>query len=669
MSKRTRIPSDLLWIVFWCLFGGGLSLFVAVVAPSRPLRLIYAGLAAFYLASAVGLYRMSPWSRITAGSTLLLAALVQAVGFRKGFDWARLCRVGMNLWWGVYLFLPSTRQMFAQSSGARFSRIGCLVQLLFMALILVVVSVAVHYQLPGKVWIPASAVVVIPMMFFEDRITTWLSVRFGPKPDDLDRAAWAAFQTAFAAWRDKDLDRAESLLQALAPGLSVRTLRGLIRMDRAKTSSGLDRILYDSFFLAAPGDREGILEECRRPDLDQRIADRAALLDDLLEDDVRLYPLFTGEIVPRFQDVTGRIFLSNAESQHREDWKQARPRCTGSRARDWLTVRLWDAQCQSAAVASAETSTTPGMKDLADLIARLQLIEGTRPSEGWFLVNAPNLCLLPLLSDAACLLHLDSPYIEMLSPETVSSRLSARIEYIAQLRRLREEYPSDSRIEIPWLLALLVGEPADKIPGKKRFERWWAERRAAQHGFDGAFVTGLEAFRKEDWARAEEAFAEAAAAWPTRTCATYNRALALLHLSRGPEAERLFLGLSEKSPDEAVYWMRIGDARRLQGRVREALDAFQRAAKLGGLEEKVSLRLGMTLASEGREDEAVKQLEAAAGPDADADRLDQLAGFLEAEGIYKLASRYREQAFLKRLTEKPSGEEVDPDEEDLEASG
>jgi tetratricopeptide (TPR) repeat protein len=667
MSKATRLSGTLVWIVFWCLFAGAMFVILAWSSAAPISRTIFGLLGALLIASAAGLYRMAQWARVTAGAILLLNAVLQAIAFRKGFDLARALRTSLNLIWGIYLFLPSTRRMFAASASGRFNRTGCLVQLIFLLLIVGSVMLSVTVPLPKAVSMPIVIVCLAVWGFYEDRITVALTSRFGPRPEDLDRPAWSAFRPAYDAWRAKNPSLAEKGLAPLPGTLSVRILRGLIRMDRARIGTGLDRILYDNDYVAESSLRESVLEECRTPDLEDRIAARAALVDDLLEDDGRAYPLFATDLDARLQSITGRIFLSNVESQHRESWAKSRPSCTGERRREWMTVRLWDAQCPEAAAEVARSVKRPGFAELAGVIASLEL-GGAGVSEGWLLLNASTLCLLPVPADSACLLHLDSPYMAALSAETVSSRLTARIEYISLLRRLREEYPCESRIEIPWLLALLVGQPVGMVRRTDRFERWWAEHRAAQHQFDGAFVTGLEAARREEWDRAEQAFAEAAGAWSERTCAVYNRALALLQLSRAAEAEAIFRALAAKEPGEAAYRMRIGDACRAAGRGREALEAYREAARLGGLEEEVRLRLGMTLATEGREDEAARELDAAAGPDADPEKLEGLAAFLESQGIYQLAARYREQAFLRRLGDKPTGEE-DDDEGELEAAG
>ncbi len=671
MKSTTRLPNTLLWIIGWMMFVGALWLMLAALAPSPALRGFYGGFCALYFLTAVGLYRMTQWGRILGGILLLIGALLFVLQITKGgFTSGKLLRLALNLSWGIYLLLPTTKRLFAASSGGRADRWGCLLQASYPGVIVALVAVGLVFKLPAWAVLIAAIALVAPLVIFEERLAVRFAGALGTRPSDLNRETWKIFRLARDAWLARDPARAEALLEDLGGTLSVRLLRGLIRMDRAVAGGGLDRVLYDAAFVASPDQADRIRGECEREDLDRRIDARTALIDDLLEDESRPGTLFATEVDARLQRITGRMFLSNAVFQHREAWAKSRPLCTGERRRDWLTVRLWDAQCPGAGVAAAAAARDPGVRDLAAIIARLELGEKERYSEAWMMLNSPNLSLMPGAADSARLLHLDSPYVGFLGPEAVAARMTARIEHIALLRRLREEYPGEAYIEIPWLLALLSGATEPELRKKKKFERWWADRRAAQLEFDGAFVSGLEAARQEDWARAEAAFAEAAASWPERTCAVYNRGLALLHLDRPRDAEEVFAKLAAAEPDEAVFWMRVGDARRQAGRAKEALQAYREAARLGGLEEEISFRLGVTLASQGREEEAARALDAAAGPDAVPEKLEELAAFLESQGIYKLAARYREEAFLKRMGEKPADkeEETDGDEEDLEPS-
>lgn len=664
MKTQTRFPGDLLWIILWCLFLAGISLFIATVSQGPALRILYGVLGAIYLIAAVGLYRLQHWGRVFAGILFFLGVVLGLFALRKGFNVGTLFRILMNLYWGVYLFQSSTRRLFEASSGARLSLPGCISQSIYLVGVIAMVAVLLVLKSPKWVGIVVLLVTLVAYaLFLEDRVNRWLAARFSPKPDDLDRDAWRSVRVAQQARLEGDLDRADRLLAPLRDSLTVRVLRGLLVMDRALRSDGLRRTLYDSAWVAPAPARDRLLEESRATDLTALVAERAALVDGLLEDDGRSRSFFGEEADERLQKITGRVFVNNPIFQHREAWEKRRPLCTGDRARTWLTARLWDAQAPEAAREAAGGSGDASLVELANLSVRLDQAARGLFNEEWVAENSLNLCLLPIPADAARLLYLDSPYIVVLGPEAVAGRLAARLELVSRLRRLRDDYPAESWIEIPWLLAQLTGDTGGHRTVAK-FEKWWASRREAQLAFDGAFVSGLDAARHENWERAEEHFRDAVRAWPERTCAVYNHALALLQLDRHDEAEEIFSRLAAAEPDEAVFWMRAGDARRLQDRSGPAIEAYRKAAKLGGLEDEVALRLGLTLASEGREDEAERELDAATAKEFDADRLDELASFLESEGVYRLASRYREQAFQKRLGEKPTGEEEEDEDEE-----
>ncbi len=659
MKTKTRFPGDLLWIILWCLFLAGTHLYIATFSKEPAPRATFGVLGAAYLIAAVGLYRLQHWGRILAGVLFFIGVGLSLFAFRKGFSGANLFRLLMNLYWGVYLLQPSTRRLFEGSSGARLSLPGCISQAVYLVGILSLVALLLVLKSPKWVGIVVIlGVLVAYALFLEDRMNRWLAARFSPKPDDLDRAAWDAVRNAQQARVEGDLDRAERLLAPLPDSLTVRVLRGLLVMDRALRSEELRRALYDSAWVAPVAARDRLLEESRGADLPALVAERTALVDGLLEDDARPRSFFGEEADDRLQRITGQVFVSNPLFQHREAWEKRRSLCSGERARTWLTARLWDAQAPEAAREAAGGSGDASLVELANLSIRLDQAARGLFSEDWASENSLNLCLLPIPADAARLLYLDSPYIAVLGPEPVAARLSARLELVSRLRRLRDEYPAESWIEIPWLLAQLTGDTGGHRT-RSKFEKWWASRREAQLAFDGAFVSGLDAARHQNWKRSEQLFGEAVRAWPERTCAVYNHALALLQLDRHKEAEAIFAHLAAAEPDEAVFWMRTGDARRLQGQGGPAIEAYRKAAKLGGLEDEVALRLGLTLAAEGREDEAERELDAATAREFDADRLEELASFLESEGVYRLASRYREQAFQKRLGDKPTGDEED----------
>jgi tetratricopeptide (TPR) repeat protein len=316
---------------------------------------------------------------------------------------------------------------------------------------------------------------------------------------------------------------------------------------------------------------------------------------------------------------------------------------------------------QEAAEAVAQGSPDRLLREAADVSRRFA--EGAKDgmlTPDWVEENAHALGVLPMFADAFRLLYLELPYLERYGAEAALSRLVVRLELVATLRRLRDEYPNEAGGWTATMLALLAGQSKGLMLKKKRFDPWWAERRESQATFDARFAAGLDAAAKEAWEDGAKAFGDAAAAWPERACARHNGAVCLLRAGRAAEAASLFEALTAEEPDEPLYWLRLGDARRAEGRSREALAAYRRAAKLGGLEQAASVRLGLALADEGRDDEAKKELDAAAGPEPDADTLDRLADFLEQEGVFGLAHHYRQKALGERLAAEDEDESQDP---------
>ena len=112
MKTKTRFPGDLLWIILWCLFLAAGSLFIATLSKDLGVRILYGVFGAIYLIAAVGLYRLQHWGRIFAGVLFFLGVVQALLVFRKGFSGGNLFRLLMNLYWGVYLFQPSTRRLF-----------------------------------------------------------------------------------------------------------------------------------------------------------------------------------------------------------------------------------------------------------------------------------------------------------------------------------------------------------------------------------------------------------------------------------------------------------------------------------------------------------------------------------------------------------------------------
>jgi len=207
------------------------------------------------------------------------------------------------------------------------------------------------------------------------------------------------------------------------------------------------------------------------------------------------------------------------------------------------------------------------------------------------------------------------------------------------------------------------------IRARARFDADWERERPRHETFDSAMAAGLHAAAAGAWEEAERQFATAAEAWPERACARYNRARALLELDRFADAEPLLEKLAKSEPDEAFWWTRLGDCRRLLDNRAGAIEAYRTAIQKGGLEAELAMRFGVMMAEEGSDAEAKRAFDAALGPEPDAETLERLGAFLESAGAWRLAAGYREEAFRRSLGDKHEEEEEDEDGDGESAAG
>ncbi len=663
MAARTRIPNDLLWPLLWCAFMGVLCVVFSGAFSSLAVRIVYGALGALYLLVAVSLARLRNWARVAAGVLFAVGLGLTILQIaRRGLDVGRGFRLAMNAWWGIYMFLPSTRRLFAVAERPRIDAAGCLTQAVLLAVPVGAAAILLPLGITKWVSLGVPALLLAFMLAVESRLERAFGWRLARRPEELDPSAWKAFREALHLRARGDHRAAARVLEALPDVPCVRALRALALLDRAPDP--LARVVFDSEFVPSEDEREEIARRIRDPetDLDGLLEARAAAVDALLEDEARPRPLLSGELDRALTRITGLTFVRNPEFQHAQAWREARPRSTGPRARTWLAVRLWERMAHEAAEEAARGTPDRKLLELARLSrATAEGSQGLSSAE-WVERQADSLVLIPSLADAMRLLHLDLPYVGTLGGPAVASRLRLRLELVAMLRQLRDEYPADAGDWVALLLSFLANHPKGLVRKRAAFDAWWQARRHGQIRFDTSFTQGLEAAVRDDWAAAERAFGEAAAAWPERTCAAYNRAVALLRMNRHADAEAVFRRLAEAEAEEPLYWMRLGDARRLGGRTREALGAYRRAARLGGLEEEVALRLGIALAEEGREKEALAAIESATGPEPPAGKLEELADFLESQGVFRLAHHYRQKALERRLGEAAAEEDDDNEE-------
>lgn len=669
MENRPRLPGELLWPLGWCAFLGCIALFVAASSEVLLLRIIYGLLGMVYLVISYSLYRLHNWARIAAGMLFGLGIALAAFAMsRKGFSAGHAVRLVMNLWWGVYMFLPSTKKLFVEGERVRLDPAGCLTQLTMVS---VMVSLAIALVLvESPKWVMIGALVVSVPLFShlaEPRLDRAFRALFSRCPPDLDPAAWKTFRLAQHHRAAKKPQETLELIEILPDVPSVRALRALARGDSLGTLGALERVVLDADYYPSDEDQERLKRDAAVPaEVDRVLEERTQAIEALLEDDAQERLYFGEEAEHALDRLTGLFFFQNAMFQHRRDWENRRPLLAGAWARVWFVIRLWERGATAAAEAVAQGCPDADIRELARICRMSDDIGSDRISDDWVDEHTDALILLPFMTEPMRLLLLDLPYIGTFGASAVASRMRRRIELVAKVRKLQREYPEETERITALLLCVLSGHPKGVVEKKKAFDAWWSVQAEYQVRFDSAFTAGLEAAVADDWEKAVKSFREAQEAWPERVSATYNGALALHKLDRHSEAEALFEKLTKAEPEEALFRMRLGDMRRYQSKRKQALQDYRKVAQLGELDEEVAVRLGVLLAQEGREDEAVEALKPALGDDVSAETLDGLADFLEAQGVFQLAHRYRQEALERELQR---AKETTEDEESEEEEG
>lgn len=651
---RTRLPGELFVVIFLCGLLSACVLYLGYVAPDPSTRALLIGIGALLSILTVSLYQMMNWARWVAGLGFALNALIRVIVMAlQGFTWRGAMLSFVAGWLAWYLLSASTGRLFSQSRGAKLDPVGIASLVLFLLAVIAVTTVV--GMLPVPPWAQSVLVIAVSLVYLltmHPRLRRGISAHLAPLPKDLDASGRKAFRAARLARHRGDLARARALLAPLPDAPSVRVLKGLLSLDEVRGSGLFRRIILDGDFTPPEKSREEVLKECRAIAVETLVAERADLIDGLIGDAEAASSVFPEELIPTLEKLTGIVFVANEEYRYAEWWRSARPKCTGDFALPWLVARLWEAQCLAAAQDVSRRTEDRLLIEATTLACILDEKPHATFSSEWLAERAASLCLLPRLAEIFGLLQLDLGLIRSRGPGFAANRVRLRLELADRVRRLWEDYGDSCTIEPPWLLYHLTGSEPRPLRARTKFDLWWEGQRAAQERFDRTFSRGLEAVDRDEWEEAQEAFAEAGEAWPERLGAFYNRAIALMRLDRPDEAEPLLVKLTQIEKKEPLNWMRLGDCRRERGQLPQAIEAYEEAARLGGMRDDLALRLGVTLAQDGREEQAEQTLTKALGPNPDPDALEAISSILESEGAFGLAQRYREQAFYRDLGEK-----------------
>ncbi|MCC6738521.1 MAG: hypothetical protein IT452_05715 [Planctomycetia bacterium] len=665
MDRRTRLPSDLAWILLWCAVTAAAFLFLGYHAKATA-RVVLLSLGGVLLLLTGALYRLHNWARwATAGLFALMALFRLLVMLRSGFKGSSAAMALAMAWWAWYLLSPSTKKLFQESGGVRLDRTSAIV---FGGTIVVTIGGAIGLAMLGvPAWGAIGVIVagVVAYVFVEERVRRRINAWFAPRPADLDREAWRTFREARRARAAGDGAGAEGLAAKLPASRSADLFRQVLAMDAARREGTLRRLVFDASYTPGVVARAVVARETQSGDPLGLVDERTRLIDALFEDESQDRPAMAEELEPLMERLSDQVFSRNADLQFRTWWEAARPRCTGGRQAAWLVSRLLEAQCHEAALLVARRSDDALLIEFAALARVLEDAREAKVGPGWFLSHADAISLHPEISDLFGLLYIDQPNVALRGHAWAAGRARMRIALVRFVRRFMDDYAENSWIEPPYLLAALTGARQRVFRAGPRFDAFWAASGPAQERHDAAMAEGFEAAGREEWEAAEVAFGRAVEAWPGRSTAEYNRAMALVELDRAKEAEELFLRRAAAEPKEPLFWVRIGDCRRNEGRVDAAVEAYEKAKALGGPAEALTARIAMTLAREQRDDQAGAALDKVLGPNPDAAELEGAAAALESEGAWKLAMKYQERAFYESLGTKSD----DGDDEDGEMAG
>jgi tetratricopeptide (TPR) repeat protein len=613
-ERRTPLPLPLGACVLLLLL---LAVGQAAEAHARgavPAVLLPGALAMLDVGLAFALYARRGWARPAAA--LLFAAASSLSLLRDG---AAPASILVPLLAAGYLLVPSTERLFREGGVSTLDRRT----LLAGGLVLVLASaLGLLLELGAPTWATHLAAVAggaLWMGLLELGAGRRLVRLLGRGPQDLGREHRRRFRDALAAHSHGRHPVAARLLRDLPQTRSVETLRALLRAEAPP--AGIDRLVYDAGAELSDHESRELGQRLALSEADSLLERRARLLDGLVEDSLGAEPVFGGDLPRVVSRMSGAVFVANAEQQARDWWRGARPSQTGPVGRAWLAVRLTEAGCPRGAARLARLADAPGLAEAAELLSLLREWP-EQDVDAWLSENA-----LPLLVVAPLAETTGSGAL------VIARRLKQRPELIATLRQVWDRYGDLMPLaETRALLAHVTGCRPRSVGTRGRFERWWRRHAEPERRFDEAFARGMEWAGLEEWEAAAAAFAEARLLRPRRPSAGYNRALCLVRLDRAEEAEAALADLTRLEPREALWWMRLGDVRRLGRRTETALDAYRAARRLSGnTDQSLALRFGVSMWRSGNDGEARRAVSEAFGVDAEEIEADHWEELLAAE--------------------------------------
>ncbi|QGJ71751.1 Hypothetical protein PBC10988_34590 [Planctomycetales bacterium 10988] len=532
---------------------------------------------------------------------------------------------------------------------------------MYLPLLLLIPTALLLNLSPVLTFLIAAVLLPVHFLFIRPPLLQFLAAYASPVPSELSRENQKKFREARRARLLGRVQWAEILLLNLPDVRGVRTLKGLLQLQRHEDRGILNKVLFQHEIAIPPSKQEQLEEACRTADLEQLLESRTQLIDDLVADLASPRPLFVMEATPALKILTGQTFYINPDLGYLGWWNENRSLCTGGRSWGWLVSRLWSLECLKAAEIVSKRSENCLLEEASTLLRMSEDSPDDLDIE-WIIEQTRRFCLFPQSAKHLKPFMLDSIFASIEGWEEMPNRLELRVPLVDMLIQMAKDYlpmqitPSRKSNEAPnsdwaWIIAQLTNCTREIFQDSEAFEKWWNAVREEERRYDEWMADGLRTANAEDWEQASECFHEAKKYPRAGIEAHYNYVLCLMKLESFGEAESLLEEMIRKSPDEERLWTRLGDCRRYLGRGSEAMDAYQKAVDKGEDEENLAVLMGLTLANDGQEEEALQKFQTALGPDPDADTLEELSTFLESEGVYHLAQRFRQEAFQKSLEE------------------
>jgi hypothetical protein len=601
---------------------------------------------------------------------------------------SHLIVLGFCLWMMVYLQSESTRSLCGRDAKQRFGvwPIGRFSSMGFFEPLCGVAAGLIAHAV-GADMLRAASIGLSSAIAYDTLLDGWvrkhLVTLLSPAYAKLNPAAKSCWRAAGQALQRGDYRQARDHVETVGARMfpegelfvCVLNWRELLAADPADGIACLKRLAFDHDWKPSEVERKRLLGyvECASDEIFYTVVEeRAKLIDGLVEAAHDPRSFYYSEADAFLARVTGETFGFNTPESWKAWWKKTEPDWRGDAGMVSLVARMLRLDGEAANMLArriAGRAEEPMLRELAGQMLYLNELQkamkeqtGVEP----FIRQPQRMLLVPDLTDAVGLLYVDSQVLENLGLplNAVARRLNVRVQLIDYIASLWKRYPNELSSDMPWLLKTLTGKNFGVLMARAKFERWWPKSRESMLRHDRAVAAGLNAHANEDDAGEEQAFREALREQPRSLSARYNLALCAMKRQKHGEAARLLQELIDLEPKEPFWWIVLGVMHRNRNKSADAHAAFRRALELGAAAPRVAWHVGVTLAKDQRDAEAIKQLDRALGQNPPASRIEAFVSLLESEGLWHLAGHYREEAFRRGLA---SGGEEDPNGGDLAA--